>query len=119
VQPLPVVQFPPVAFDPELKVPAVDAVAGNRPAVWIDDNHTAAGRRWSAARPAPTLLVAIDPAIGWTRADLDKVLAWLTDPTTLSCQAPWSKRPQCDRRHAPPKSRRRSASRLQGESEMD
>lgn len=84
VQPLPVVQFPLVPFDPELKVPAVDAVAGNRRAVWIDDNHTAAGRRWSAARPAPTLLVPIDPAIGWTRADVDQALAWLTDPTTLS-----------------------------------
>jgi hypothetical protein len=43
---------------------------------WIDDNHTAAGRRWAAERSAPTLLVSIDPALGWTRADVDQVLDW-------------------------------------------
>ncbi|MFG1676987.1 hypothetical protein [Micromonospora sp. NPDC049282] len=80
VEPLPVVQFPPVPFEPELKVPAIDAVAGDRPAAWIDDNHTAAGRRWAATRPVPTLLVPIDPAIGWTRADVDHVLDWANDP---------------------------------------
>lgn len=77
VNPLPVVRFPPVPFDPELKVPAIDAVVGNRPAAWIDDNHTSAGQRWAAERLAPTLLVSIDPAIGWTRADVDRVLDWL------------------------------------------
>ncbi|MGX6600906.1 hypothetical protein ACWKSP_02035 [Micromonosporaceae bacterium Da 78-11] len=76
VGPLPVVRFPPVPFEPELKVPAVDAVTGERPAAWIDDNHTAAGRRWAALRVAPTLLVSIDPATGWTRADVDQVLDW-------------------------------------------
>lgn len=80
VGPLPVVRFPPVPFEPELKVPAVDAAIGARPAAWIDDNHTAAGRRWAAARDAPTLLVSIDPAIGWTRADVDRVLDWVRDP---------------------------------------
>jgi hypothetical protein len=78
VEPLPFVQFPPIPFEPELKVPAIDAVAGARPAVWIDDNHTAAGRRWSAARTAPTLLVPIDPTTGWTRANVDEVLDWVT-----------------------------------------
>jgi hypothetical protein len=76
VDPLPVVSFPPVPFDPELKVPAVAAVVGDRPAAWIDDNHTPAGRRWAAERAAPTLLVSIDPAVGWTRPDVDRVLAW-------------------------------------------
>ena len=74
VDPLPVVRFPPVPFDPELKVPAVAEVAGDRPAAWIDDNHTPRGLRRAAARPAPTLLVSIDPAIGWTRADVHRVL---------------------------------------------
>ncbi|MBO3736811.1 hypothetical protein [Actinoplanes flavus] len=78
--PLPYVEFPPVPFEPELKVPAVDLVAGDRPVAWIDDNHTAAGLRWAAARPAPTLLVSIDPAIGWTRTDVDRVLTWAHDP---------------------------------------
>jgi len=76
VEPLPVVRFPPVPFEPELKVPAIDAVVGDRPAAWIDDNHTPAGRRWAAERGAPTLLVSIDPAIGWARTDVDRVLGW-------------------------------------------
>jgi hypothetical protein len=78
VDPLPFVPFShPLPFAPELKVPAVDVVAGDRPAVWIDDNHTTAGRRWAAGRTAPTLLVSIDPAVGWTRPDVDSVLAWI------------------------------------------
>lgn len=76
VGPLPVVRFPAVPFEPELKVPAVDLVAGDRPAAWIDDNHTPRGLRWAAARPAPTLLVSIDPAVGWQRCDVDHVLDW-------------------------------------------
>ena len=76
VEPLPVVRFPPVPFEPELKVPAVAAVVGDRPAAWIDDNHTEVGRRWAAERSASTLLVSIDPAVGWTRADVDRVLGW-------------------------------------------
>jgi hypothetical protein len=57
-------------------VPAVAAVVGDRPAAWIDDNHTEVGRRWAAERSAPTLLVSIDPAVGWTRAEVDRVLGW-------------------------------------------
>jgi hypothetical protein len=77
VAPLPVVRFPPVPFEPELKVPAIDAVVGDRAAAWIDDNHTVAGQRWAAERPAPTLLVAIDPAVGRLRSDVDRVLEWV------------------------------------------
>lgn len=51
VEPLPVVGFPPVPFDPELKVPAVDAVADDRPAAWLDDNHTAADGPGGSGRP--------------------------------------------------------------------
>jgi hypothetical protein len=64
VEPLPVVRFPPALFEPELKVAAIDTVVGNRPEAWIDDNHTAAGRRWATEHPAPMLLVSIDPAVG-------------------------------------------------------
>ncbi len=78
---LPVVDFPPLPFPPERKVPAVAAVAGDRPAAWIDDNHTAAGRQWAADRSAPTLLVPIDAAIGLTRADVDRVLSWAAEPS--------------------------------------
>jgi hypothetical protein len=78
VEPLPVVRFPAVPFEAEMKVPAVDLVAGDRPAAWIDDNHTPRGLRWAAARPAPTLLVSVDPAVGWTRSDVDNVLDWVS-----------------------------------------
>jgi hypothetical protein len=73
------VQFPPIPFPPEQKVPAIAAAAGDRPVAWIDDNHTDAGRKWAAGRDAPTLLVPIDPALGWTRAEVDQVLAWSAD----------------------------------------
>jgi hypothetical protein len=79
VSALPVVRLPPVPFTPELKVPAVAGVVGDRPAAWIDDNHTPAGRDWAARRDAPSLLVSIDPALGCTRADVDRVLAWAAD----------------------------------------
>ena len=74
---LPVVTFPPLPFPPEAKVPAVAEVVGGRPAAWIDDNHTEAGRRWAAGRSAPTLLVPIDPAVGWVWSDVDRVLGWV------------------------------------------
>jgi hypothetical protein len=51
----------PLPFAPELRVLAVDAVMGDRPAVWIDDNHTPAGQHWATERAAPTLLVSLDP----------------------------------------------------------
>ncbi len=76
IQPLPVVRFPPVPFPPEAKIPAIAAAVGDRPVAWIDDCHTAAGRHWAAGRAAPTLLVPVDPAVGWTRADVERVIAW-------------------------------------------
>ena len=76
IEPLPVVRFPPLALRPEDKIPAIVEAAGDRPTAWIDDNHTDPGRRWAAARAAPTLLVPVDSAIGWTRPDIDRILAW-------------------------------------------
>lgn len=76
VDPLPVVPLPDVPFEPELKVPAVEQMAGDRPVAWIDDNHTPRGLAWAAARPAPTLLISVDPAVGWTRCDVETVLEW-------------------------------------------
>lgn len=79
VQPLPVVDFPLAPFETEMKLPGVMAVVGDRPVAWIDDDHTDAARRWAVERPAPTLLVSVDPAVGWTRADVDQVLGWTAD----------------------------------------
>ena len=78
LDPLPVVEFPPVPFEPELKVAAIDDMLGDRPAAWIDDNHTETGRMWARERPVPTLLVSTDPAVGWTRPHVDQVVAWIS-----------------------------------------
>jgi hypothetical protein len=52
---------------------------GDRPVVWVDDNHTDAGRRWAADRDAPTLLVPVEPSTGWIRSDVDAVLKWCAE----------------------------------------
>jgi hypothetical protein len=76
IPPLPVVTMPSSPFRPDDKVPRIAAYAGDRPAAWIDDLHTTAARDWAAIRPAPTLLITADPAIGLTRAAVDRVLTW-------------------------------------------
>ena len=56
--------------------------AGDRPAAWIDDAFDASCHAWAAARRAPTLLVATDPAIGMTDAHvarLERFAAGLPD----------------------------------------
>jgi hypothetical protein len=61
------------------KFPGVVATAGNRPLVWIDDDLEPAIYAWAADRDAagtPTLLVQPSPAEGWTREELDAVLAF-------------------------------------------
>jgi hypothetical protein len=59
------------------KLEAIDAYAGpDRPLAWIDDAHDDACRVWAASRPAPTLLVGTDPAVGLTAAHVDALEAW-------------------------------------------
>jgi len=58
------------------KLGAIEAHAGDRPLAWIDDAHDDACRAWAAARPAPTLLVATDPPVGLTAADVDALERW-------------------------------------------
>ena len=70
------VELPSGRFDPALKVPAVDRVAGTRPTGWIDDLLGAEAHRWAAERPAPTLLVPVDPATGLDRDHVDQLLGW-------------------------------------------
>jgi hypothetical protein len=72
----PAVTLPAGQFDPREKVPAVAAVAGDRPLAWIDDMLTSEAWEWAATRAAPTLLVPIDPAIGLARADVDELVDW-------------------------------------------
>jgi len=70
------VTLPAGRFDPALKVPAIDLVAGDRPLAWIDDMVTPAAYSWAEARAAPTLLIPIDPVAGLGRGQVDQLLAW-------------------------------------------
>ena len=61
------------------KFPGVVATVADRPAVWIDDDLEPAIYDWAAERDSsgvPTLLVQPDPSEGWTRSELDAVLAF-------------------------------------------
>jgi len=81
----PVVELPPVPFEAREKVPAISAFAGNdRPAAWVDDMITAEVVRWAEERPAPTLLVQVDSAVGLTRAQVDQILSWANELRTGS-----------------------------------
>ena len=59
------------------KLAAIDAFAGpDRPLAWIDDALTDACREWAAARGAPTLLVATEPATGLREPHVEALRAW-------------------------------------------
>jgi hypothetical protein len=73
---LPVILFPRIAFDPALKVPAIDDYVGDRPLAWLDDIVTPEAQSWAAARTAPTLLVAVDPAVGLTAEIVAELKRW-------------------------------------------
>jgi hypothetical protein len=62
---------------PHWKLSAIDEYAGlRRPVAWIDDTHDESCRRWAAARPAPTLLVTSDPAVGLTAEHVTTLVGW-------------------------------------------
>ena len=85
---MPVVPFPQVPFSADLKVPAIDALAGDRPAAWIDDMLGPGAYDWAARRVAPTLLLPVDPLVGWNRQIVERALEWAVSagraPTTRS-----------------------------------
>jgi hypothetical protein len=59
------------------KVAAIDAyVDPGRPLAWVDDAHDDRCHGWAEARPAPTLLVGTEPAIGMTSGHVDELRAW-------------------------------------------
>ena len=76
--------FPHVVFDPterpthaHWKLGGIDRhVEPTRPLAWIDDAHDERCVSWAASRPAPTLLVTTDPAVGLTEPEVDRLLAW-------------------------------------------
>jgi hypothetical protein len=73
---LPIIPLPPVPFPPGAKLPAVAEFAGQQPLVWLDDVVTAKMRTWAATRGVLTLLIAVDPAVGFTREIVTRCLAW-------------------------------------------
>ncbi|MFJ2862135.1 HAD domain-containing protein [Kitasatospora sp. NPDC087314] len=79
---LPVLDWP-VANDDEpvglhWKTRALVARAAGRPFAWVDDEITAADRRWASAHsPAPVLLHRVDHQRGLTDADFATLDAWL------------------------------------------
>ncbi len=87
---LPLVPLPPVPFGPREKLLAIAAFAGDRPLAWIDDMLADDARRWAAERRIPTLLIQVDPAVGLTRADVDRLLAWVEPNSSgpLSTRSP-------------------------------
>jgi hypothetical protein len=59
------------------KLAAIDAYAGaDRPLAWVDDALDERCQAWVAARPAPTLLVATEPAVGLTAGQVAQLLEW-------------------------------------------
>jgi HAD domain in Swiss Army Knife RNA repair proteins len=79
--------LPHVVFDPSerpaqahWKLGAIDRhVEPSRPVAWIDDAHDERCVSWAASRPAPTLLVTTDPAVGLTEAEVARLLDWATE----------------------------------------
>lgn len=78
--PLPVVRFDKGKgkYDHQAhwKLGALEDHAGNRAMAWIDDAHDDACREWAAARPAPTLLVEVEPSVGLDDAALAQLAEW-------------------------------------------
>ncbi len=60
------------------KLAAIDAYAGTRPLAWIDDAFDESCHAWAVARPAATLLVETDPAVGLTSRETELLAAWAT-----------------------------------------
>ncbi len=58
------------------KLDAIDSYAADRPLAWIDDAFDESCHEWSAARPAPTLLVLSDPARGLTAQETSLLESW-------------------------------------------
>jgi hypothetical protein len=79
IAPLAVLTMPPAPFEPSDKVQIVSRLAQDRPAVWIDDLHTAKAHAWANNRAEPTLLITIAPSIGLTRDSVDQALTWATN----------------------------------------
>ena len=74
--PLPYLTFPPVDGARHWKLASIEEHALDRPLAWVDDGHDDGCHAWAAERGAPTLLVATDPAVGLTGAQVGELESW-------------------------------------------
>jgi hypothetical protein len=58
------------------KLASIERHAGDRPLAWIDDALDESCRAWAAARPAPTLLVATEAAVGMDAGHVAALEDW-------------------------------------------
>ena len=58
------------------KLDAIDRHAQDRPLAWIDDSLSDACHDWAQRRPAPTLLVPTEPAVGLTGRETELLIGW-------------------------------------------
>jgi hypothetical protein len=81
---LPVVEFPLSGRDLFFrKLPAIVEAVGDRPCAWIDDVHLPDHHEWARQRSAPTLIVDIDPADGFTSEVAAQLARWAGGLTDL------------------------------------
>jgi HAD domain in Swiss Army Knife RNA repair proteins len=72
----PFLTFHPPQANVHWKLAAVERHAGDRPLAWIDDAFDDSCHAWAAARRAPTLLVATEPAVGLGGDDVARLEAF-------------------------------------------
>jgi hypothetical protein len=64
-------------FDGATKLVAVSEYVGaDRAVAWIDDVFDEATHAWAEARRGPTLLVEVDPAVGWHKIHVARLIEW-------------------------------------------
>lgn len=69
---LPVISMAKVGPGPTWKLPAVEVYVGSRPFAWLEDDLFNDARSWAKDRGHPTLLLATDPGVGFTRAQFER-----------------------------------------------
>ena len=76
--PLPFLSFDrsPGRANAHWKLTAIERFAEARALAWVDDSFDDSCHVWAEARPAPTLLLATEPARGLTEADVQQLGGW-------------------------------------------
>lgn len=69
------------------KLAEVSRDANDRPVIWIDDCLGPKDHAWAESRPAPTLAVVPDPAVGLRPRDILALESWLRGLTSISSQS--------------------------------